>query len=268
MKERRLIIDTTLRDGEQSPFVHLSAENKVHLAGLMDQIGIYQIEAGIPAMGLSEQRVISRIMEKRKRSRISVWCRMQKEDIRKAIQCEPDVIHISVPVSYRHIYTMLGKNKAWILKTLTEVLELASQSSCKISVGFEDSSRAELSFLMRLASILEPYGTEILRITDTVGVSTPYMIRDLVKTILNFTNIPIEIHVHNDLGMAVANTAEALKAGATFGDTTLCGIGERSGNCNMVDLLNLISPLYDVGIRLDEAEVVQDIFCGILNENG
>lgn len=260
MKEKKYIIDTTLRDGEQSPFVYLSAEAKLATAQMLDGSGVYQIEAGISAAGVEEQKTIEKIIENRKRAKISVWSRLNADDVRKAIECRPDIVHVSIPVSYLHIYTKLGKNKPWVLKKLNEVLDIIDLSSCKLSVGFEDALRADLSFVIKLLAILEPFGTEMIRVADTVGISSPSIIKSTIKTIKDFTHIPIEIHAHNDLGMALANTAEALKSGALYADTTLLGIGERTGNCNMAELIRLMSPVFDMGIDIQSVYEMQEVF--------
>jgi homocitrate synthase NifV len=264
MKIKKYIVDTTLRDGEQSPFVYLTEGKKVLVAGLLCRLGIHQIEAGISALGIPEQRIIGKIIENKGNTLISVWSRLHPEDVRKAIACEPDLVHVTIPASYLHIYTKLGKNKQWIINRLDEVLEIMSQSHCRLSVGFEDASRADIAFLMRLLSILEPFGTSQIRLADTVGASSPATIRELVRTIRSFTQIPIEIHAHNDLGIAIAVTTEALKAGAQYADTTLLGVGERSGNCGLKGLLDVVHPIFDMGIDCDAARETEDEFSRII----
>lgn len=267
MKAKRYIVDTTLRDGEQSPFVYLTEEKKLRVAEMLCGLGVRQIEAGISAMGLSEQRIIGKIIENKGDALISVWSRLHPGDVRKAVACGPDLVHITIPASYLHIYTKLGKNKQWVINQVNEVLEIMSQTSCRLSVGFEDASRADIAFLMRLLNILEPFGTAQVRLADTVGASSPATIRQLVKTLRSYSQIPIEIHAHNDLGMAVAVTVEALKAGAQYADTTLLGVGERSGNCSLFKLLTAIQPIYDTGIDCDAARKVEEIFGEMIGVN-
>ena len=264
MKETKRIVDTTLRDGEQSPFVYLSEKNKLFVADLICRLGVYQIEAGISALGVSEQRIIGKIIENKGNARVSVWSRLHPDDVRKAIECQPDVVHVTIPASYLHIYTKLGKNKPWIINRLHEVLEIMARSDCLLSVGFEDASRADISFLMRLLSILEPFGTDMIRLADTVGASSPDTIRNLIRTVREFTRIPIEIHAHNDLGMAIAITAEALKAGALYADTTLLGVGERSGNCPLGGLISVIHPLFDTNVDRESVREAEHIFAQII----
>jgi homocitrate synthase NifV len=264
MKEKRQIIDTTLRDGEQSPHICLSGADKLRVAELLIATGVTHIEAGISAMGIAEQRLIGQIVERKRGSQISVWARLRPEDVKQAIACGADVVHVTVPTSYLHIYTKLGKNKYWVLNRLNEILEIMEGSTAGLSVGFEDASRADLSFLMKLLGILEQTKIERIRLADTVGAASSFAMRELVRTVKDMTAIPLEIHAHNDLGMAVANTAEAMKAGARYADTTLLGIGERSGNCSFSGLLKLVQPVYDTGIPYEAAITAEEEFKRIL----
>jgi len=264
MKPRRFIVDTTLRDGEQTAGIVFTVEDKVRLAALMDQCGIYQIEAGIPAVGHVEKEAITRILAIRKRAKISVWNRMTVEDIRHSIECCPDIIHIGAPVSYVQIYTKLKKNKQWLENELLKCVELARSAGFDVTVGFEDASRADISFMASLMKQLEAYGVLHVRFADTVGVLTPGRTADSIKTLLEYTGMAIEIHVHNDLGMAVANSLEAAKAGALYVDCTLKGIGERAGNCDFQKFAAVGERIFDLGIDKEEAMVLLQEFSEIL----
>jgi homocitrate synthase NifV len=256
VKTRKYIVDTTLRDGEQSPGIALSIEDKVKIAKLLDDINVYEIEAGIPAMGKQEAESIYQIVQNRQNSCISVWSRMNKDDIKKSVECCPDIVHIGAPVSYVQIYTKLKKNKVWFQKTLAECVEQAIRNGVEVTVGFEDSSRADIGFMLSITEMLKSIGVNTIRIADTVGVFTPNRTKEIVKTILEHIDIDIEIHVHNDIGMAVANSIEAAKAGAKYIDSTLFGIGERTGNCNMYDFIHAADSIFDCGMsKLDVIRV-------------
>lgn len=237
MKRSKYLIDTTLRDGEQRPGFAFNIEQKTKLAMLMDRAGIYQIEAGIPAMGNFEKDTICKIIENRCRARISTWNRMNIEDIEHSFDCRPDIIHISAPVSYVHIYSKLKKNKVWLTTNLQKCVEYAMSKGFSVTVGFEDASRADITFIIGIAEMLQDMGVENIRFADTVGVLTPSRTFQVISELKKHTNIAIGIHAHNDLGMAVANSLEAAKAGADFIDTTILGIGERAGNCDMNDFI-------------------------------
>lgn len=240
------LTDTTLRDGEQSPGLVLDRTAKTEIAALLDGLGFYQIEAGIPAMGSFEKDTLCQIMDLRKNAKISVWNRMNPEDIKHSFDCRPDVIHISAPVSDMLISSLLRENRAWLTNMLKACIFLAKNMGYEVTVGFQDASRAELSFMIALVQSLSNMGISSIRLADTVGVLTPSSARLMVRSIKENTNLPIGIHTHNDLGMAEAVALEAAKAGAAFIDTTLFGIGERAGNCNSFVFSNAADPLFHV----------------------
>jgi len=243
-KEIRRLTDTTLRDGDQSPGVCLTQDHKKKLALLLDQLGYYQIEAGIPAMGSFEKQWICEIVDQRKNAKISVWNRMNMRDIKHSFDCHPDVIHISIPASDRLIYTMLRKDRSWVLKTMKSCVSYARENGYAVSVGFQDVSRANQVYLISLAEALQSLQVDSIRLADTVGIFTPSSAFRLVGSLKQHTDIPLGIHTHNDLGMAEAVAIEAAKAGAELIDTTLFGIGERAGNCDSFLFSKAADPLF------------------------
>lgn len=238
MNEIRLV-DTTLRDGEQRAGTAFSIDEKVKIAKYMDENSIYQIEAGIPAMGDLEKECIKRILSVRKNSLISTWNRMNKMDILNSMECKPDIIHISVPTSHIQIYSNLGKNKKWVEDNLKECVYLARDNGYEVTIGFEDASRADIGYLINLCEIIQPMGVKRVRYADTVGILMPSLVKKSIHTIINNTNIEIEIHAHNDFGMAIPISLEAVKSGAKYVDCTLDGIGERAGNCNLQEFVRI-----------------------------
>lgn len=238
MSDRKVwLTDTTLRDGEQGCGIALSIDNKVGLARLLDEAGFYQIEAGIPAMGSGEKDAVQRIMSVRKHAKIAVWNRMRREDIAHSIDCTPDIIHISTPVSDLLVHAMLKKDRAWVSKTLTDCVAYAQDKGFDATVGFQDASRADVDFMASLACNIQRMGVKSVRLADTVGILTPLRARRLLERLTSETDLPFGIHAHNDLGMATAVSAEAVKGGAMYVDTTLFGIGERAGNCDSYSFL-------------------------------
>ncbi|HEX3078576.1 MAG TPA: homocitrate synthase [Lachnospiraceae bacterium] len=258
MKEKRHIIDTTLRDGEQGPGIALGVEQKIMIAKLLDELGVYEIEAGIPCLGKTEIESLERIVDSATNSKISVWSRMNKEDVKYSIACKPDIIHIGVPVSYVQIYNKFRKNKAWVQKMILECVEVALKHRTEVTVGFEDASRADVGFLVTLAMTLKKEGVNTIRLADTVGVLMVQKTREIVESIVSNVDIDIEIHAHNDLGMAVANSIEGVKAGAKYVDCTLFGLGERAGNCNMYDFIYATDSLYDYGIQKEKVRKIEN----------
>ncbi|MCI1990565.1 MAG: homocitrate synthase [Oscillospiraceae bacterium] len=246
MKIQKELVDTTLRDGEQSPGYAMTLRQKVKIAAVLDSAGVDQIEAGIPAIGPYERDTIREIVHRKRNSRISVWCRMNPDDIRAAFRCRPDLIHIGVPVSYVQIYSKLRRNKNWLMKTMLTCVDLALSNDFEVSVGFEDASRADPTFLITLADELLKAGVRRIRYADTVGVLSPSRAYQSVRELIRLTGAEVEMHAHNDLGMAVANSIAAAKAGASFIDTTVFGIGERAGNCNLIRFVRACEPVYSI----------------------
>lgn len=268
MKLKSYIVDTTLRDGEQSAGIAFSKEEKVRLALRMDEIGIYQIEAGIPGLGESEKEAIQEIMERKKQAIISAWTRMDEREIQAALDCKPDIVHMSVPVSYVHIYSKLKKNKQWLKNRLVECIDYAKQGNSEITVGFEDASRADISFVIGIAIQLQEMGIKRIRYADTVGVMTPHGISDVIRNIRTYTDLEVEIHGHNDFGMAIANSLEAAKTGAKYVDCTFMGIGERAGNCDFLKFIKASEPVLDLGLDKVKVYTLQKEILQVIKSHG
>lgn len=229
------IVDTTLRDGEQRAGIVLRVSEKVQIAKMLDYLGVYQIEAGIPAMGEDEKKSIRKMMELGLKSRISTWNRMNIADIKASIDCMPHIIHISVPVSDIQIKHKLGKDREWVIDTMKRCLSYAKDRGVEVTLGLEDASRADFDFLLKIMEEAYNEGVKRIRYADTVGILYRQKIFEDVKKIRkHLSGIEIEMHTHNDLGMAVANSISAVKGGATYVDCTIGGIGERAGNCDFL----------------------------------
>jgi len=265
MKEKKFIVDTTLRDGEQSPGLAFSTEQKVRIARMLEDLGVHQIEAGIPALGASEKEAIIEIMHTKKNVTVSAWNRLSISDITQSIECRPDIVHISMPVSYVQIYTKLRKNKKWLLKMAAECVAFARDHGCRVTAGFEDASRADIGFLLTLSEQLVRLGVEYVRYADTVGVLYPSRAQENVRTIISSTGMPVEFHAHNDLGMAAANSFMALKGGAKYVDCTLLGIGERAGNCGLSRFLLVAEDVYETGVSRKQALAVEEKLRAVLS---
>jgi homocitrate synthase NifV len=259
VKQRKYLVDTTLRDGEQMPGVCFSADQKLKIAALLDLYGVHQIEAGVPSASGQEKEIIAKIIKHRKDAVISTWARLAPSDIQHAIDIQPDIIHISVPVSYFHIYKKLNKDKDWVVGQLHTCLNLIGKSGIPFAAGFEDAFRSETEFMLVIVKILLDFGVKRIRLADTVGIASPTLCRTLVKNISEKLSGKAElgIHAHNDLGMAVANTIESAKAGCLYADVTVGGIGERAGNCDLARLVYASASLFDWGITADDAQVLQ-----------
>jgi homocitrate synthase NifV len=268
------IVDTTLRDGEQRAGLAFRGLDKLACARALDRAGIFQIEAGIPAMCRQEKETIYSILQHRERALISTWNRMKETDIRASLDIGPDIIHIGVPVSDIQINEKLHKTRVFVEDQMKRCIELAASGGSKVTLGFEDVSRADKSFVKKLVLEAKRLGVRRIRYADTLGICSPSKIGRETAELAETAGIGVECHAHNDLGMAVANSLQAAKYGADFIDTTLFGIGERAGNCNLVEFLAAARGTFTFEIDTDPSslenleEVISKILgIGILSEN-
>lgn len=265
MKIKKKIVDTTLRDGEQCPGVVFRPEDKIRLGLLLDELGVYEIEAGCVDIHSDDLHYLDKLMGQRKNALISLWCRMRQEDMEEACLLQPDLIHVGVPVSYVQIYSKLNKNKVWVQREIKSCLEIANNYGIPVTVGLEDATRADIGFILTLVRQLYSMGVKTVRVADTVGTLTPDRGSDIVKQIHSAVKeLNIEIHEHNDLGMAVANSIVMAKAGGSMIDCTLLGIGERVGNCNLYDFVRATETIFDFGIDKRKIKEVEQELINIL----
>jgi homocitrate synthase NifV len=248
--ENIIINDTTLRDGEQAPGISFTLEEKRWIAGMLDEIGVLQIEAGTPAMGLEEQAAIKAVVHLGLKAQIIAWSRATTTDIDAALSCGVNAVAISIPASDILLKYKLGRDKEWALNQLKTTIRYARRNGFKyIYAGAEDASRADMDFLIRLARTARDEGARRLRYADTLGVLDPFLTYTIIGNLVDSVpGLDIEIHAHNDLGMATANTLAALKAGAQCASTTVGGLGERAGNAPMEEVVMALK--YQEGITL------------------
>lgn len=249
---RIYIDDTTLRDGEQTPGLFITKKNKLKIAKHLDKLGVDEIEAGFPASGKMAKESFAALMELNLKARLIAWNRATIEDIKSSLDVGASAVEISLPVSDVQIKNKLNKDKRWILDELKRVLDFCKDKGLYVSVGGEDSSRADMSFLLQFVITAEKHGANRFRFCDTVGVLNPFTAFENVKFLKENTKVPIEIHFHNDLGMATANSLAAIKAGAEYVNTTFMGLGERAGNVPLEEMIMALkmSDTYETGCHI------------------
>ena len=236
-KKRIHIIDTTLRDGEQAAGVVFSLEEKMQIASLLEKAGVPELEIGMPAISSEEKEDIKVLVQEGFSFDCLAWCRASYNDINEAASTGAQGVHISFPVSPIHLKA-LRKDEKWVMAQLKEMLNYASGSFRYVTIGAQDASRANYSFLSEFIHEAECYGTSRVRIADTVGIMNPLTVYKLFHQLKEeHPTMNFEFHGHNDLGMATANTFMALCSGAEAASVTVNGLGERSGNAALEELV-------------------------------
>jgi len=231
MLQKCKIIDTTLREGEQTPGVLFTIEDKKLILGELNRLGVDEVELGIASELTScLPELITYCRDELPNLDYSVWSRCKEEDIRFAAAIGTEVISLSMPASDLHLHDKLAKDRSWAIRSLTDSIALARSLGMRVSVGFEDATRAATSFLGQLALEAEKAGAFRVRLADTVGHASPTSLKNLVELLQRaLSETEVGVHTHNDFGMATANAIAAAEAGADWVDVTVLGLGERCG---------------------------------------
>ncbi len=246
-------LDTTLRDGEQAPGVSLSLDEKVAIARSLDALGVDVIEAGSAITSEGERKSMKAVANDGLEAEICSFVRVVASDVDAALDCDVDSVHLVVPASDLHIRIKMGSDRESVVRKAVEVTEYAVDHGLIVELSGEDASRADLDFLEDLYKAGVDAGARRLCFCDTVGVLTPEKAFQIFSR-LSALPAPISIHCHNDFGMATANTVASLRAGAAQAHVTVNGIGERSGNASLEEVVMTLESLYgmDTGIKCEE----------------
>jgi homocitrate synthase NifV len=233
---RIFINDSTLRDGEQAPGVAFTGAEKLAIARALAAAGVDEIEAGTPAMGHDEIDAIGCIVGENLGVKVSAWCRAMESDVDAALAAGVRHVNISSPMSRLQIGVKLGTDVDGAATRAARVVSYARSKGLTVALGGEDSSRADPRDIGKIARAAAKEGATRFRFADTLGVLDPFGAYESVKAISEETDLPIEFHGHDDVGLATANTLAAIRAGATHASVTVLGLGERAGNAALEEV--------------------------------
>jgi len=250
-----LINDTTLRDGEQAPYVAFNTEEKLRIATLLDACGADELEIGIAAMGVKERQDIKELLSLGLKARMMTWNRMKMEDLEASLSCGIKAVDLSIPISDILIDVKFGGSKAKVLSELERVVTAAKREGLFVCIGGEDSSRGTHEFIRDVMELSRECGASRFRYCDTIGVMTPTQMYQKIKSLSDLNLLPIEMHTHNDFGLANANALSGIDAGAISMNTTVIGLGERAGNASFEQILMALKHLYGESRPIDPVQL-------------
>jgi isopropylmalate/homocitrate/citramalate synthase len=229
MPSKVVFHDVTLRDGEQTPGVVFNADDKLEIARLLSALGVERIEAGMPVISDEERHAIKNIVDEGLNSKIFTLCRLRKDDIEASAETEVDGIVLEAPVGVPKL-RQFGWSLDYVESLSLEMIDLAKSHGLYVTYFGVDTTRADEEAYFKLMSNVVKTKADAFAVVDTFGCITVDGMRYLVRRLRSITDKPIEVHVHNDLGLAVANTVAAVLEGASVVHTAVNGLGERVGN--------------------------------------
>ena len=240
-----IIHDTTLREGEQTPGVAFKPEDKLAIARKLDEVGIQQIESGFPAASNGEKLAIRTIVRERLKAKVFGFARAVPSDVDAVAECEAFGVVLSFPPSDIHLKYKLKITREEYLQKAVQVVEHAKKYGLYVTYSAEDSTRSDLFFLKRVFKAVTKAGADRVRVVDTLGAITPTAMKYLIREIRKTVEVPIEIHCHNDHGLAVANSLAAFEEGATVISSSIDGLGERAGLAATEEIIISLHNLYN-----------------------
>jgi len=246
------VFDTTLRDGEQMPGVSLPVNYKIQIAKQLDKLGVDVIEAGFPSASKGEFEAVKEIANLGLNAKICGLARVVKQDIDQAIKADVDMVHVFVPTSKIQVQHTIKKSPDEIVDMAVNAVEYVKSHGVECMFSAMDATRTEMDFLIRIYKAVEEAKVDIVNVPDTVGIATPFKFYEMIKQLKEHLKVPIDVHCHNDFGLAVANTYSAVLAGADEVQVTVNGLGERAGNAALEEVVALLyAEGYKTNIRME-----------------
>ncbi|MFQ6053929.1 MAG: 2-isopropylmalate synthase [Candidatus Bathyarchaeia archaeon] len=255
--ERVYIFDTTLRDGEQTPGVTFTIDDKITIARQLDRLGVDVIEAGFPITSEGEAEAVRRIAAEGLEARVCALARATRLDIDRALGCDVDYVHVFIATSDIHLEHKLKISREEAKRQAVEAVEYTKDHGVTVEFSPEDATRTEIGFLKEVCAAVSEAGADKINIPDTVGVMTPRLIFEFIKEVKSATAVPLSIHCHNDFGQATANSLAAVEAGAEQVHVCVNGLGERAGNASLEEVVMGLIAQYGVKTRIKTRQIAE-----------
>ncbi|WP_394340587.1 2-isopropylmalate synthase [Methanocalculus sp. MSAO_Arc2] len=255
--KRVTVFDTTLRDGEQTPGVSFTLEQKLDIARLLSEIGVHTIEAGFPSSSEQEKETVATIAAEGLSASICGLSRSRKADVDTCLDCGVDMVHVFIPTSDIQRENTIKKSREEVIAMTGEIVAYVRDhlGSCMFSAM--DATRTDTPYLINVLRTAVDAGATVVNIPDTVGVFTPKKMHDLIGLLAEEIKVPIDIHCHNDFGLAVANTTTAVEAGARQVQVTVNGIGERAGNADIAQTVMVLEAVHGIQTGIETTRLVE-----------
>ena len=269
LPSKAYFFDTTLRDGEQTPGISFTLDEKVAIANALDELGIDVIEAGFPIVSEGDFESCKKIAKLGLKAEIIGLARIKKNDIDRVIEADMDSIHVFIATSDLHLKEKLQMTREEVISEVAELISYAKEHYSTIVFSAEDATRSDLDYLLEVNEIAVESGATRINIPDTVGTITPMAYGHIINK--HFEMLPrhirIAAHCHNDFGLAVANTIAAFENGASEAQTTILGLGERAGNAAFEETAMSLYALYQIPMNIKTKKIFPtakliESFCG------
>lgn len=251
LSEKIYIFDTTLRDGEQTPGVALTVDEKIQIAQKLNNLEVDKIEVGFPASSKGEIESARKIKSLDLDSTLVGLSRSLKSDVDAVLDADLEYIHTFIGTSPLHRDYKLKMSKSEIIAKACEAVEYGKDHGLTVEFSAEDATRTERDFLVEVYREVVSSGADFLDVPDTVGILTPILTHELITDLKDSFKIPLSVHFHNDFGLATANTLTAIECGVNQAHVTVNGLGERTGNCSLEELVMTLKASYDIDLGLD-----------------
>tara|TARA_B110000003_G_scaffold35714_1_gene32845 strand:+ start:431 stop:1549 length:1119 start_codon:yes stop_codon:yes gene_type:complete len=246
LKKNIQILDTTLREGEQTSGVSFTVPQKLKIVKMLDAFGVDFIEVGHPAVSADIYESIKEINKLPISAKTVAHCRLKKEDIHHALDLKMSWIGIFFGTSQSYLFDKYKIDEKKCLEMIEEGIKYAKDNGLKVRFTAEDASRTDRGFLLSVAQVAEKAGVDRFSIADTVGILYPEKVSQIVSFFVKNLNIPIHAHFHNDFGLATSNALQAIQSGATCVDVSINGLGERCGISSLAEVTMSLNELLKV----------------------